>query len=622
MLTRLIERTSRASRVLVPAAAAVLAPWLAPLALADEPVEMARLAPARSFFVLSVPNFTKMKEGFDRSSLGALWKEPGVASFVERVTKEQVESLGEFLKEFNAEAEDLRAPTGAVGLALFMPDGPRKDEDGNEEEPVPDVLVVAEMGENADAWYDLVETILERAEKEKEITTLRDKHGEATITTIKAVVSDEDEEEEEGEEADEDSVLGGFLTGPMSDWATLYLARAGTTLSVSSDLKALESALDTMEGKPGEFLADSPTYKDAMGQLAGGEHAYLVFIVDPLLKMMRESMEEDMPTEAVAALVEGLGVANVKAVSLGMVLDTPEADVLSTMGILVPEKEGLVGLLTGEAGPFDPPAFVSPDAASVSRLSVNFAGLLGVVREALGKLPEEERAQPLAAIDQAQGIAQPALEALGPSVYIVSSYKRPLAADSEMMLVAIDVKDQLAITNTISFLVGQAQGMVEPRDFDGNTIYTMQFPLEMSLGVGFGRLFIGQTAAVENAMRLAGRADGPRLTEEPVFKDAVRALGNDAVFYTYTDLDQSIRFMYWTAENEEKIYEKVLDDAGLDADEKAEFMKEFRENLAEWPKHLPPLETVLRHLGASVQEIKATPDGFRGRALMLRPSRD
>jgi len=629
MLTRFLSRSIRAA-VPVVAAAALAASWPTPVSKAGEPVDMAQLAPARSFLVLGVPDFAKFRAGFDKSELGALWREPAFARFIEHITEDESKSLGNFLKEFNAQADDLKGPTGAVGIAVFMPSEdqkPRKDEEDPDFEPgppTPNLLVVADMGENADAWQELIDRVLERAHREKEIATEEDTYGDTKITVIKSA-ADKNDDGAMDDEPKADSVLGGALNGPLSSWTSLYLARSGTTLSLSTDLKALEAALDALGGKPGDSVADSATFKRASGQLHGGELGYCVVILEPLLKLMRESLADQMPPEAVSAIFDGLGVSGLKALSMGIRMDTGDADSEMSYGVLVPEKKGLISLLSVAAGPFEPPPFASADAAGVSRFSFNFAGLLGVVRDTVGGFPEPQRGQVLGAIDQSSNIAQPALEALGPAIYLVRSFKRPLAHDSEMTIFAIDVKDQVAISNTVSFLAAQAAGMLEPRDFLGNTIYEINgLPMEIAMGVGFGRLFIGNVSAVENAMRLSaagGQGDAPRLAGEPAFKDAVRAVGNDGIMYSYSDSEQAMRWVYWGIENDVKVYEAMLDDAGIEGDEKAEYLKDYRDNLPEWPKHLPPMETITRHLGNSIMEIRSTPDGFRGRALMLKPAR-
>jgi hypothetical protein len=164
--------------------------------------------------------------------------------------------------------------------------------------------------------------------------------------------------------------------------------------------------------------------------------------------------------------------------------------------------------------------------------------------------------------------------------------------------------------------------MLEPRDFEGNTIYTAQLPMggaDMALGVGFSKVFVGPGPAVENAMRLAGHpGDSAKLADEPRFRDAARLLSPDAVLYSFTDVEQTLRWSYWQAENVDKIMEQQLEKWGLDDEQKEEYLKSIRDAKKEQAP-LPPMESVIGHFGDTVAELRATPDGFRGRTLMLKP---
>jgi hypothetical protein len=227
-----------------------------------------------------------------------------------------------------------------------------------------------------------------------------------------------------------------------------------------------------------------------------------------------------------------------------------------------------------------------------------------------------------AQIGAVENIAKPALEALGPGVQFMTTYKQPLGVGSSATLFAIDVKDQGAIQNTISFLSGQAPGMLEPRDFEGNTIYSANLPMgdvELALGVGFNKVFVGPTVAVENAMRLAGHpGDSAKLADEPRFRDAARLLSADAVLYSFTDVEQALRWAYWQSENADKILEQQAEKWGLSDEDKEEYLKTVREAKKDAPP-LPPMDAVVSHFGDTVAELRPTPDGFRGRTLMLKP---
>ena len=186
-------------------------------------------------------------------------------------------------------------------------------------------------------------------------------------------------------------------------------------------------------------------------------------------------------------------------------------------------------------------------------------------------------------------------------------------------VIAIDFKDQATMTNTLDFLAGQTGGLLEPREFEGNTIYTIE-SADMAIGLGTGRLYIGPPAGVESSLRLAGRADNPKISAEPGFKEATRPLTNEGCLYSFADTRQALRWAYWGFQNLDKVAEGQIKQLELDEQEKADFLRSMREEQPKWISKLPPLEEVLAHLGDTAFELRPTPDGFRGRALMIKPA--
>ena len=142
----------------------------------------------------------------------------------------------------------------------------------------------------------------------------------------------------------------------------------------------------------------------------------------------------------------------------------------------------------------------------------------------------------------------------------------------------------------------------------------------MAAGIGFNHLFIGTEKAVQGALRLAGHPEGATLAQSPAFKEATRSLTPGAIAYSWADMEQELRLQYWTLQNEAKIMDQRLAAAGLEAEQRAEYMKRYRLEQPAWVEKLPPLETILPHVGDTVSELRSTPDGFRGRVLMLRPN--
>lgn len=232
----------------------------------------------------------------------------------------------------------------------------------------------------------------------------------------------------------------------------------------------------------------------------------------------------------------------------------------------------------------------------------------------------------LGGFEQMSNIIVPTLEAMGPGVHYITNYRQPFAADSAQLTFAVDLKDPAVVTNTMTFVMGQLPGVFEPREFEGNTIYSSE-AVPFAVGIGFSRLFIGETPGVENAMRLAGQAgEGGKLADEPRFREAARSTAPGAVAYSYTDMDQTLRWTWWEFQNAAAIAAKQIEEFGgvmeMDEAEREELLKELRESQPEWIADLPPVEVLLRYLGDGITELHSTPDGFRGRSLILRRPAD
>jgi hypothetical protein len=611
---------SRAARRIAPMVGALS---MALHAIAAGP-DIAELAPQRSFLVVSVPDWAELARAFEASDLGKLWNEPQVKSFVEKALKEESEQVSEFLKDLNLELEDFKPPTGQVGVAMFLPEKAAAGDTKGSGLPNPHMLITADLGENAGEWEDALERLIEHGEKGKHITTEEETFAGVRIRVLKPIYAEvnktpepppgEDQEEFQIEQEEVTGGLGGFLGGSSEDPRQLYIGRVGDTFLAATDLRVLEAAIDGLSGKHQPSIADSQAFRDAAAQRSASELAYATFFPSVLLERLFETEDGDSARQVMTAT----GITDVQAVTMGMRMNTPEAIADMSFALLAAEKKGLLGLLADSGGAFEPPNMVAPDAATVTRIDLNFSKLPDLVRAVAATMGGEQQKMITGFLDQFANIIVPTLEAMGPQVYATSSYTQPLGAESQLMTLAIELKDQGVIANTIALLLGSAQGMVEPREFEGNTIYSSQmFPV--AVGLGFNRLFVGQEAGIENAMRLSGRADAGRLADEPRFRAATAALAPGGIVYSYTDIEQLLRWTYWELQNEEKIAEQMLDDAGYEGEEKDAILKGIREEQPKWLGDLPPVELLLRHAGDTVSELHSTPQGFRGRSLLLRP---
>ena len=592
-------------------------------ALAQESPGIADLAPARSFLVAGVRNWTEFRASLDASEMGRLWAEPSVQAFVDRVIETEFEGSGEWFDEAGIRPEEITAPTGAVGLALFSVDPPEDAEDGAS--PPRGILISADFGENADGWSDLLARLIERHEADEMIEVREEDYNGVTLTRVRIL---EDEAEEPAPEEEEDEFeFEEEPTGPaqtlreLTGGDDLVIARVGTTFLLGTDDASVEAAVDALGGAGAEAVSSAPAFRESLAQHPEDPVAYAVFLAEPLIDELAGLLEDapmlPMGTDP-RALLEAAGILDARAASIALRFGTPHADAEQTVAVLMPRKRGLAALFDVPVGPFAPPAFVGPDASSVTRFGFRFDAVMATAREVVATLPPDEGAPAEEAINQATGMVGPALEVMGPGIYMVTTLARPLAGDSEKMVIAIESRDPLIMSNTITMLNSMIGGPMSPRDFEGNTIFSSPDNTQ-AVGLGFGHVFIGNGTAVENAMRMAGNPEGPRLATEDGFAAAASILAPDAAVYTYTGIRDYIQWAYWGIEHAQEITAAQFEGLDLDPELKAELLANIEAEQPQWTKEMPPQDVLLDHLGDVVSEFRSTPDGFRGRTLWLRP---
>jgi hypothetical protein len=578
---------------------------------------IADAAPPSTFLVVSVQDCAAAVASLSRSDLGKLWREPRVREFLTHLGEGPLGDYERRLKDINAKPENVPTPTGAAGLAMFMPADWAATT--TSEPPMPHVLILADFGPGIEAWDDLLDRLIDRAVNDKSIERRQDTYAGVTIVSIKPVPSAEKTRDDD-EYTPPDGPLSVFTSGLDVD-RELFQSRVGGVWLASTEETALESAIDVLQGKARPCLAETDVYRRSLMQHPGGAEVFVGVFLTPLGDVFGRTFGSEMPLPFgdPRAVFGALGFTDFEALTMGVHLEPAGAIIEESVGALMPRKQGLVALLADAGGtPLTPPTFVGPDVTNLYHVRFKFDGVIDVVRGVVATLPEELRTQATPGINEFAALMNPVFAQLGPDVYITQSLRRPLDAKSEQTLLAIQVRDPLVVANTITFLAGQAGGMLTPREFQGNTIHSSE-ELGVAIGQGFGFVFIGPPTAVENAMRSAGAPDGPALSKEAPFLRAAATLSKESLVSTYADVYQTVEWMYWQLQNLEKMQEAMFGDfEGWTPEEKADFLKSIRDTKPKWVDRLPGLEVLAPYLGASVGDLRATPDGFQGRAVLLR----
>src|SRR5690606_31909078 len=139
------------------------------------------------------------------------------------------------------------------------------------------------------------------------------------------------------------------------------------------------------------------------------------------------------------------------AISMSVEAGTPDAVVEAQFVVHVPEKRGLFSLVSGPSLRADPPSFVGPDTHSFAAYTVNFAGIIPLVRQVMNVLPDSpETDGMMMQFEQFASTVEPLLNAVGPEVTQVETLRRPFSAKSEGMVIVASMRDAEPVRNALN----------------------------------------------------------------------------------------------------------------------------------------------------------------------------
>lgn len=605
--------------------------------------DIADLAPRSSFVVASIDNWPALKADFEKSGLVGLWKDKSVRDYLQAVMGGLGPAGGGFeemkaeLDALGIDIEDLPPFGTSAGVAWFF--GPRQGVDGKplegpRAETTMHILTVATLdggeGEDGRDLWEIVEEALDKGKERGDIELEPVDYAGADIfrvvTRYEIEEWDEDAWENWDPEApDAEENMPEPQTIEVVD--VTYVARASEHLIVTTNFDALRDTIDRLAGKDrGETIGDVDAFLAGRGVAPAGSHAYTVVIPSAMVDGL-DLENFPLPIPGAGAIpsqeiLRTLGLTEVRALSAALVSNSPDAVAEVRFAALMDSQRGLFSLITGQPLPASLPSFVGPDVATLGVFRVNFAGILPLAREVLAVVAAEQgdeagfdiRAQ----FEQFAGLVEPVLNALGDEVIQVGSLSRPFGVDSKGGVVALAVRDENALRNSINQLGGFI-GLL-PRDFAGSQIWEAQFP-PMSVGLTPSYLFVGEGKSVERAMLAASQPDAPKLADDPRFAPAKRALGEGGIAMGWTDFKSTLAYGAWRAENFERVMRAEAEQFGMPPEQLDEYVKFMVEQAPASMRTPPPVDALQRTLGDSVAVFRSTARGIEGRWMILKPAR-
>lgn len=509
--------------------AGVLAGTLLAGAHADEPLEIADLAPEGTFLVIGVDRLDEICVRFDKTPLAGLLRSKPIRELYDREMKDGIDDMMEELgKEGLVGADGELDLPDSFGLAFFT--------DLDEETGMNKAFLMGfadwqSVPEAAGRVYDYMVEQVEDADDMR--MDRKDVQGREVV-----VVETIEDEQDGGEDEEFGEFDAMAMFGDPSDLApdltTFYIVRERGRLIFANDLLAIDDALSAVDGDNRRPLSGVEAWKQTSSQL-GDSDAYMGIFTDPLQDLLSPLFMG--PLGIVKPLI-GEVFGDIKAYGFSAVV--PESDnvsLITSMSILAPgDKAGIPGLMriTSPVAAA-PPRIVGENAFGYGMMNVDFKGLIPLANQIVSALPmggEQMEMQ----LDQFGPMAEAALASMGPAMHVISMETQDaMAGPFANSTIAIPTSDPQKVQPLLA-LMGPGMDL-EPREFKGETVWANETE-GMAMSVAGNWVFMGSPKQVEQLVRSMDDPDGlAPLAKNRTFDAAVGSLPTgDVVAWGYNNV--------------------------------------------------------------------------------------
>ena len=570
---------------------------------ADGPMPIRAIAPDTTYVIVSGDQLLQTVERWHKTPIQAFLKTAPMAKVLGTDGGAQ-DAMEDRLKE-------LGIPEGSVdwpamgGMTLFTVHDEELDVEQSH------ALVYGDWGAKADGMAKLFDAVIAESVKKDGVTVEKEDIAGREVQVLNLQKSDAKRNGRGG-------AMGVEMDLSFAKNAEkVYFCRDGSRFLASTDSGGLEDALLALDGKRKAKLPEQSDFRGAMDQL-GETDISVVILTGPLQKSI--AGEGAGMLAMVQPVLQPL-VGDVQAWTIGIGIDTPRGQIEVTSGIYVPgEKVGLWSLL-GPSAPIEaPPPMIGPDAVAFGRVNVQLKNLMNLINSVVANLPEEQAQEIDGFLVNFGPVMSKGFEAMGPGIWTYETIRQPVTPESRVTGTIVTCTNPKAVVPMITQF-GGTMGL-EPRDFDGNTIFSADF-LPMSIGVANGFMATGDSKLVEQAMRSMGQKDLPSVADNQAYKAAALAVGGEAVIsWGYIDLPAR-----WGFERE-LLEQYGEDDSKLDnavgrADDSSVAKRLGFKVPGNSNDVLKTMDAamVAKYFGSFVWSMKSDSKGFVTRAAVMQPAK-
>lgn len=624
-----------------------------PLQAASDPAE---LLPADTFLVVRVSNVNDIRAKFKKLSAYGLYKEPAMQQFIRPVEKKIRELIDEKLKEAWEEIgmenppEKLPIPEGQVtmGMRMLVKKVMRRtivdwNDDGpiykmvEVEEPTPEIIVLAEMGESMEAAKAIITKAVEKA------VDKGSKRAEETIRGVKVITLSEPRKNDDDDDA------------PVSNSDPLIYAIKGKTIILSSSMDMMKHVLVRMSGGEVGNLADDAGYRRVTKKLGPADVTFFIS-GKAIVNLIKASSGTDEAGE-MDKVIRALGLDNF--VGLGATISIApkptEEMKLKLFACTRGEKRGILAMLAPQSMSTKPNKLLTKglsaffvanydfgkifDQIAVITLAINGQDINKGAQDAMvmtGGKPGEEGGKPPV------NLRKDVLAQMSGPVVVTNRIDKPFTdADSSKTLLAVGARDRVVLDTALGRIHDAfiAQGDKDlRRELRNITMYMMPgsplammvpFPMgggrEMSAFAVPGNHFVfGSVGIVEQFIRSLNRKNVQNIATDPMYQYASRYLPAQASMFFYQNGQISTEAAWvQVKEAAKKQAAKAKDDQSDDEFEmhvSGNPMFTMVEGLKEHCDFtmLPDFSAVKKYFGPSVGYIIGVEDGIYGEITSLK----
>jgi hypothetical protein len=613
-----------------------------------------QLLPDDVIGVVTVPDWTKLTAGYERSSWGQLWADASMKPFRENFSSNfQADFLKPLEKQLGLKLTEYQELLqGQVTLAFTAPKEGSKN--------VVSVLLLVDAKDKAEQlktrladlkkkWTDAGKDV--KAEKIRDVdfssisVSSSDVHG-----LLKKAFPGGDEDADPDEKKDK---------AAPDEKIQLRIGQYKSLLVIGEDEKVIEKILARQGGGMVAPLADKGTYQkthQALFRESVG-HAWVNFkpIYKKILEYAAAEKQEPtpgMPSMKLEKILPALGFASLDSLAarINSTADGSSADFL--IGVPEGQREGLFKVFALEKKDASPPPFVPADVLKMQRTRLNGAKAWAAVEETLMKIDPSVAGLVQMMLGSAGKDKDPNFDLkknlfsnLGDDII---SYERPpkstkvadLATRPSILLIGSPNPPQLldAIRLLSTLMPGPfASAPVKEREFLGKKIYTMSMtppvppgekdeddksaPAPTSSSLNFCAsagyvAFSGDPGMIEEFLRSAENPPKPLRATAGLAEAAQKAGGMENGMFTYENAAESLRIASEALKNDPEAMNRSLffSLSGGDEEGQGAFKRLF--NL----KLLPSFDRVAKYFGIALVTAGTTQDGYMVKAFNPMPA--